>query len=151
MWRGTCATISSKLLLSIDGKTKDNLNARRDLETMHIRDALHPITREDGKVILPATCHTMSVRERDIFCKVLHDLKVPDGYSSNISRCINLQHHNITQLKSYDCHILMQQLLSIALWRFLPVKIVCSSIIELCNFYRSLCSKEHKREDFETL
>lgn len=82
--------MSSELLLSIDGKTKDNPNARRDLETMRIRDALHPITREDGNVILPAACHTMSVRERDMFYKVLHDLKVPDGYSSNISRCISL-------------------------------------------------------------
>lgn len=77
-------------LLSIDGKTKDNLNARKDLEKMRIKDALHPITREDGKVILLAACHAMSAMDRDMFCKVLHDLKVPDGYSSNISRCISL-------------------------------------------------------------
>lgn len=97
-------------LLDIDGKSKDNHNARRDLEKMRIRDAFHPITGDDGKIILPAACRTLSFREKNMFCRVSLDLKVPDVYSSNISRCINLEHRKITQLKSYDCHILVQQL-----------------------------------------
>lgn len=76
-------------LLDIDGKSKDNLNAWRHLENMCIRDALHLILRDDRKDILPTAYHTMSGKEKDMFWKVLYHLKVPDGYSSNISRCMN--------------------------------------------------------------
>ncbi|XP_060186727.1 uncharacterized protein LOC132616141 isoform X3 [Lycium barbarum] len=38
-----------------------------------------------------------------------------DGYSSNISRCVDVNQRRLFGLKSHDCHILMQQLLPIAL------------------------------------
>jgi len=63
--------------------------------------------------------YNMSKEEKQQFCKVLHDIKAPDGYSSNISRCVNVAQAKITGLKSHDCHILMQQLLPVAL-RGLP-------------------------------
>lgn len=72
-------------LPSRDGKTKCNLNARRDLKNICIRDALHPI-QEDHFTNL---CHTMIAREMDLFYKVLIDLKVLDGHSPNIFHCIN--------------------------------------------------------------
>ena len=62
----------------------------------------------------------MSKEEKQHFCKVLYDIKVPDGYSSNISRCVNVAQAKITGLKSHDCHILMQQLMPVALRGLLP-------------------------------
>ncbi|KAG6423408.1 hypothetical protein SASPL_113803 [Salvia splendens] len=55
---------------------------------MGIRPELHPITKEGGKVYLPVAAFTMSKKERTIFCQVLKNLKVPDGYASNISRTL---------------------------------------------------------------
>lgn len=77
------------------------------LKKMHIKDALHPIIRDDGNIILPYECHTKSTREHDIFCKVLHALNVSDRYSSYMSRCINL--HHLPQLKTYEYHVWMNK------------------------------------------
>ncbi|KAG6397742.1 hypothetical protein SASPL_143927 [Salvia splendens] len=83
---------SSMAQLSME-KHRNNYEAicyksRQDLEQMGIRPELHPITKERGKVYLRATAFTMSKKERTIFCQVLKNLKVPDGYASNISRKI---------------------------------------------------------------
>jgi hypothetical protein len=40
----------------------------------------------------------MSKEEKQQFCKVFHDIKVPDGYSRNISRCVNVAQAKITGL-----------------------------------------------------
>ncbi|RVW97993.1 hypothetical protein CK203_028978 [Vitis vinifera] len=96
-------------LLSIDGKSKDNFNSRLDLQAMGIRDQLHPIQR-GNRVILPAACYSLTSNEKKEFCKFLKEVKVPDGYASNISRCVQVNERKIFGLKSHDCHVLMQQL-----------------------------------------
>lgn len=66
-----------------------------DLNLMHIRHALYLIQKMvENHFISP--CHTMSAKKKDIFWKFLHDLNSRQGYSSNISRRINLWHHRIT-------------------------------------------------------
>ena len=57
----------------------------------------------------------MTPAEKDDFLQVLRDVRVPDGYASNISHRVNLKERKIFGLKSHDNHILMQQLLPIAL------------------------------------
>ncbi|GJV76711.1 hypothetical protein Tco_1508295, partial [Tanacetum coccineum] len=73
-------------LLNLDGKTKDNENSRKDLMEMGIRHDLHLINRPNKKPYMPPACYTMSSAEKSNFLQVLKNLKVPDGYSSNISR-----------------------------------------------------------------
>ena len=77
-------------LLGTVGKTKDDLKTRRDLEEMGIRKPLHPQPRGSGKIYLPPACFTMSKDDKDVFCKVLKNVKVLDGYASNIARCVHL-------------------------------------------------------------
>ena len=101
-------------LLDLDGKAKDNLKARRDLEEMGIRRALHPTILANNKFFLPPTSFTMSKHKKEIFCKVFKNVKVPDKYSSKISRRVHLKERSISGLKSHDNHIIMQQLLPIA-------------------------------------
>ena len=57
----------------------------------------------------------MTTLEKDGFLQVLWDIRVPDGYVSNISGHVNLKERKISGLKSHDNHILMQQLLPMAL------------------------------------
>lgn len=140
-------------LLSVQGKSKDNLKARLDLMKMGIRRELHPIPVQasNSKYLLPAASYSMSKKERHDFLQVLKNVKVPDGYASNISRCINLKGGKISGLKSHDCHILMQQLLPIAIRCTDLPRHVCSTIIELCNYFRELCSNYNTSEDYERL
>lgn len=73
------------ILLGTPRKSKDNLNARKDLELMKLRKALSPKPRDFGKVYLPHACFTMDKNDKDTFLNVLKCIKVLDGYSSNIS------------------------------------------------------------------
>jgi len=111
-------------ILDIKGKTNDKLAARLDLQEIGLRPKLHPFTAAYGKTYMPATCHTMSREDKENFLKVLRNVRVPDGYALNISRCVRLKERTILGLKSHDSHILMQQLLPIALHQSLPNQVV---------------------------
>ena len=116
--KNVCDSIISTLL-NVKGKSKDSIKARKDLEEMGIRPELHA-KNKGTSFFLPPASHTLSKQEKKIFCSRLHDLKLPDGYSSNIANCVSLQECKLIGLKSHDCHILLQQLLSVALRGFLP-------------------------------
>ncbi len=127
-------------LLNLDGKTKDNLKARLDLKDMGIRQELHPTELANDKFYTPPACYTMSTQEKDLFLTVLKNMKVPDGYSSNISRCVNLKERKLSNLKSHDCHILMQDIFPLALRSSTP-KQVFAIVSQLSSFFKALCSK----------
>jgi len=78
-------------LLNMNDKTKDNLEARQDLRKMNLRPELHLFTTENGKTLLSAACFTMTKKEKTDFLQVLHDVRMLDGYSSNVSRCVKLK------------------------------------------------------------
>lgn len=137
-------------LLNIEGKSKDHLKARLDLVKMGIRKEIHPINIGPNKILLPPSQFTISSKEKDIFCGVLKELKVPENYGSNISRCVQLEQHKIHGLKSHDYHILMQDLLKVAVRSALP-KEVARVLIKLSSFFNVLCSKVVKVEEFQCL
>lgn len=66
------------------------MNARRDLKEIGIRKDLHP-TQKDEKWYYPAACYSLSPDDKSKVCKFLKTIKVPDGYSSNLSRCLKLE------------------------------------------------------------
>ncbi|XP_068486941.1 uncharacterized protein [Phaseolus vulgaris] len=68
-------------------KCKDNLKARKDLQLSGIRPDLWP--DENGRY-LPAI-YTLTNVNKDIFLKTLKNITIPNGYSSNISRCIDVK------------------------------------------------------------
>jgi hypothetical protein len=70
-------------LFNLDGKTKDNLKSRQDLEDMNIRQDLHPQEKPCSKWYLPPARYAMNKSERQAFCKVLRGITVPDGYLSH--------------------------------------------------------------------
>ena len=75
-----------------------------------------------------------------MFCKCLADLKVPDGYSSNFRNLVSMDDLKMVGLKSHDCHILMQQLLPIAIRAIRP-KNVRYAIARLYFFFNAICKK----------
>jgi hypothetical protein len=59
------------LLLDILGKTKDGLNACKNLQVLRIREELHPQERSNGKVYLPPASYTLKNEEKRAICKCL--------------------------------------------------------------------------------
>ena len=106
---------------------------------MSIREQLHPISH-DRQTYLPPTCHTMSIIEKRSFCQYLRSLKVPQGYSSNIKSLVSVNDLKLVGLKSHDCHVLMQQLLLVAIRGILYDKVKVA-ITRLCFVFNAICSK----------
>lgn len=127
-------------LLNIPGKTKDGVKSRLDLVKLGLRGELAP--QDKGKrTYLPPACYTLSREEKKRVCETLLQLKVPDGYSSNFSNLVSMEELKLFGLKSHDCHILMQQILPVAIRSVLP-KHVRFAIIRVCFFFNALCAKE---------
>jgi hypothetical protein len=76
------STIS--LLLDVPSKTKDGLNAHKDLQAIEIREELHPQERPNRKAYLPPASYTLTTKEKRVICKCLHGFRVPTGFSTNI-------------------------------------------------------------------
>jgi hypothetical protein len=137
-------------LLNLDGKSKDNLQARQDLKEMNIREDLHPEKKPSGKFYLPPASFTMAKSEKQLFCKVHHNIHVPDGYCGNISKCVNCVEGKIHGLKTHDCHVLMHQFMPIALRGILPDN-VTAVLFELSSYFRGICSKVLHEDELERL
>ncbi|CAN6692873.1 unnamed protein product [Malus baccata var. baccata] len=136
-------------LLDIDKKSNDGLAARADLEILNIRPRQHS-RREGNRTFRPPALFTLKREEKTAFCEVLSTIWVPDGYSSNVSRCVHVNERKIHGLKSHDCHVLMQQLLPLAIRAVLP-KSVTMILLELSAIFRQLCSKKESEEGFKQL
>ena len=103
-----------------DEKSKDHLQARQDLKDMRIKEELWP--DENGKYI--PLLFTMTREQRKIFLNTLKNVKMPNGYSSNISCCVDDENYRIFGFKSHDSHILMQHLLPIVIRNVLPNHVI---------------------------
>ncbi|XP_073121628.1 uncharacterized protein [Henckelia pumila] len=137
-------------LLNVKKKSKDGINARKDLMDLQIRKELHPQEKGENTYHLPAAPYTLSKKEMDVFCSRLKKIKLPDGYSSNIGNCVSLADHKLIGLKSHDCHVLMQQLLSVALRNILP-KGPRNTLLMLSAFYNELCQRVLDKNRLEQL
>ncbi|CAA7027471.1 unnamed protein product [Microthlaspi erraticum] len=123
-------------LLDDKQKSKDNLKARKDLRELGIRSELWP----DNNGKYPPASFKLTNSEKDTFLSILKSARLPDGYSSNFSRCIDQKQRKVHGFKSHDCHIIMGHLLPIAI-RSISSTHVTSVITELCHFFRDICSK----------
>ncbi|KAI0511103.1 hypothetical protein KFK09_011725 [Dendrobium nobile] len=65
---------------------------------------------------------------------------MPDGYGSNISRCVDMKSARLFGLKSHDCHIIMEVLLP-SIVCMLP-EYISNPLIELSIFFKDLCSSK---------
>ncbi|CAL8156429.1 unnamed protein product, partial [Prunus armeniaca] len=97
-------------ILDIEGKTKDTIKARLDLEKMGIRRGLW-MKRDSHKARRDLAFFSMKPNDKKEFLKFVSTVKFPDGYASNIARCVNVDEGRFTGLKSHDCHVFMQRLL----------------------------------------
>ena len=77
-------------------------------------------------------------------------MKLPDGYASNLSRCVDVQGDKFHGLKSHDCHIIMERLLLVSLRELLPTN-VWKAITGISQFFRDLCSSRIQVDDMVRL
>ncbi|XP_042387612.1 uncharacterized protein LOC121979689 [Zingiber officinale] len=126
-------------LMNIKGKTKDNVVARLDMVQMGIRSQLAPKIGEKRTYLPPAAC-SFTKNERLQVCRSLMDIKVPEGFSSNMKNLVCMDEMKLSSLKSHDSHVIMQHFLPIVIRNSLP-KYVRYVVIRLCFFFKDICCK----------
>jgi hypothetical protein len=125
-----------RTLLNMDGKTRDNEHARADTKKMGIRPELWLDDSVKGTE-LPTSCITLSKHEKE-FCGFLKNVKVPSGYSTNVSRLISFPDLKVApDVKSYDYHVLLLQMIAVGIQNILPVN-VWEAIMNFCFFFNAI-------------
>lgn len=151
--KNVCESIYGTLL-NQPGRTKDGLNARKDLSHPDLSNKVNKVSiklayDDQSKALTPAP-FTLNKKEKKLFCETLQGVKVPDGYSSNFRNLVSMDECRLHGLKSHDCHTLMQQILPLAIRNCLS-KNVRSVITRLCFFFNSLCSKVIRPDSLDQL
>nr|GEY59369.1 hypothetical protein [Tanacetum cinerariifolium] len=138
-----------RTLLNVHGKTKDGMNARLDLAELGIKPKLFARQKED-KTTLPPAGYTLTNAKKDIFCDMLSNIRVPQGYCSNFSSLVSLKDRKLIGLKSHDYHMLMQEFLPITIRSIMhpPTRY---AIIRFCFFFKFICRKEISLHELDKL
>ncbi|GKU96979.1 hypothetical protein SLEP1_g10160 [Rubroshorea leprosula] len=97
-----------------DLSSKDNVKSRMDLPLYCDREALHLYYDRSGSLCKPNASYALNTDKKRCRCTWLKHVRFPDGFASNIARCVNLTELRLVGLKSHDCHIFMQRLIPIA-------------------------------------
>ncbi|GKA83601.1 hypothetical protein Tco_0805196 [Tanacetum coccineum] len=116
-------------LLHVSGKTKDGVNARLDLAELGVKPKLFAMQEED-KTTLPPAGYTLKNAEKDTFCEMLHNIRVPQGYCSNFSSLVNLKDNKLIGLKSHDYHMLIKEIILQELDKMLAELVVTLCLLE---------------------
>jgi hypothetical protein len=119
-------------ILNIPRKTKDTIKTRIDLKDLGIKKELQ--FRETGDSCqMPHARYTLFKEQKKAICDFLREVKFPNGFASNISRCLNGDGTKVQGLKTHECHILLQRILPAAMRGFLD-KDIYETIAELGTF-----------------
>ena len=133
-------------ILNEAGKSKDHLGARKDLKAMGIRQDAWP---DENDKFAPAR-FALTKKNKRVFLTTLQGIRVRDGYSSNISRRVDLNSRDpkISGLISHDYHVLLQQFLPLAVKYTLPED-VSIMLADLSFILRQLCSRVLDRQELD--
>ena len=82
-------------MINVSGKTKDNDKARRDLALYCRCKDLQLKSQVNGKWVKPKENYSITKDEAKIVCRWIKVLRLPDGYSSNLARCADIEKGSI--------------------------------------------------------
>ncbi|XP_048604928.1 uncharacterized protein LOC125582331 [Brassica napus] len=95
-------------LMNVKGKSKDTIKSRLDISLFCDREHLH--VDSNGQAPFPPYTLDKNARTSLLEC-VKHSVKFPDGYASDLARCVDLENGKFSGMKSHDCHVFMERLL----------------------------------------
>ncbi|XP_026377784.1 uncharacterized protein LOC113272093 [Papaver somniferum] len=140
--------ITEHLLNTImgNGKSKDSLGARQDLEAMGVKRKLWlKVDEVTGITTMPDGAFAMSRKEKVAFCTILKNLRVPSSFSSNFRNNVNINPPELRNFKSHDDHVTMQYLLPLLVHvATLMPKDLRVALLRISTFFRILLMKGFK-------
>ena len=91
------------------------------------------MNRDNDKAIRDLAFFSLKPNDKKEFLKFLSSVKFPDGYASNIARCVNVDGGKLAGLKSHECHVVLERLLHVGIRHLLPADVVKPIIC--CPFF----------------
>ena len=99
---------------------------------------------------MPSAPYSLSPELKRLFCQILKNIRFPDGLASDIRKNVHVKEKKIIGLKSHDCHILLQQLLPLAVRKTLPEG-VSAALMRVSEFFKKIYSPVVSVSDMEKL
>jgi hypothetical protein len=130
--------------------SQDGLKSNTDLVQFELRPELHPISRPNGKYFLTPTSYTLTDEEKKTLCQYLCGVRVPTGFSSNISKLVSMNDLSMYGCNSHDCHVMMMDFLAIAIRAIKPVHVKVI-ITRLCYFFNIVSQKVNGHKELDDL
>ncbi|KAK1391739.1 hypothetical protein POM88_010795 [Heracleum sosnowskyi] len=96
-----------------------------------------------------AAIFDMTNKEKEIFCSVLKNAKLPYGCASNVSRYVHTSERKVVGYKSHDAHFILHYLLQFAMKKTLKPE-VALPLIRLSAFLRASPKKPPLKRKFVT-
>ncbi len=140
---------SKNILKTVTGH-KDTVKVRRDLQRRGIRPHLWliPNPKKKGKMLKPAAPYVLTSEEFEVFSSVIENLKSPSGHVSNMAQYIRKR--TFGGLKSHDYHVLMQQIMPLAL-RGLLQPGPRMAVMRISKVFRRICHSVWNPLEIEAL
>jgi hypothetical protein len=102
-----------RTLLNMDGKTRNHGHVRANLKKIGIMSELWLDDSVKGTK-LSTSYITLSKHKKKEFCGFLKNVRVPSGYSMNVSRLISFSDLKVALgVKSHDYHVLLMQMINV--------------------------------------
>ncbi|CAM8890731.1 unnamed protein product [Rhodiola kirilowii] len=140
-------------VLGLEGKTKDDIKARKGLEELGVRRKLwfKPTTSGTSrKEKVSKAPYTVTPSEKLEILELIKDVKYPSGYAGTLKNKINLDDKKFRGLKTHDCHVMLQRLLPVCIRPYLPPNVIIP-LIALSHWFRRLCCREFEKEEVHRL
>ncbi|KAL6584302.1 hypothetical protein OROMI_003591 [Orobanche minor] len=138
-------------ILSKKDKSKDTIQGREDMRELGIhRDQWMQTDAASGKQVKPIAPFCLNKAEKMDFLKNLKNLRLPSGFSSNLSNIVSLDPPGLLVMKSHDYHVIMQYLLPVLLQHAFPTHPeLRRALHQISLFFNLLCSKVVSRREIQ--
>jgi hypothetical protein len=92
-----------------------------------------------GRVYKPKGTYYLHKKQQQQVLSWMKELSFPNGYASNISRCVKEAQCKVLGMKSHDCHVFIQRLLPTVFRPYL-LRPLWEALTELSIFVRDICT-----------
>ncbi|KAJ9538671.1 hypothetical protein OSB04_031404 [Centaurea solstitialis] len=126
-------------LFNIKGKTKDTWKSHKDLMDQGLKKSVH-LQPHGNSFVMPMACYHLTKDKKEKILDLLKYVKFPDGFASNISRCVRWGEFQLSCMKSHDFYVFIQRVLPLSI-RGCLTKEVRLVLYELSEFIQKLCTR----------
>ena len=105
---------------------------------------------DDDKLLHQHQSYNFTATEVKEFFEFLLSIKTPSSYSTNIRSLVDVStgKMKLAHMKSHDCHVILTQILLVAIRNMMDTNIR-STLIDLCDFFNKLWQKVVDREELD--